>query len=53
MKTSFSRKQITTAVALALALGAVSNATQAQTLGVNEREVWTEGSKTQIWHRKF
>ncbi len=53
MKTSFSRKQITTAVALALALGAVSNATQAQTLGVNEREVWTEASKTQIWKNGF
>ena len=47
MKTSYGRKQI--AVACALALGIISGAARAQSLSANEREVWTEGTKSQIW----
>ena len=51
MKTSYSRKQI--AVACALALGIVSGAASAQSLSPNEREVWTEGAKAQIWKNGY
>ena len=51
MKTSYSRKQITVAVACALAMGIASGAARAQT--PNEREVWTEGAKAQIWKNGF
>jgi OOP family OmpA-OmpF porin len=53
MKTSYSRKQITAAVACALAFGIASGAARAQSLSPNEREVWTEGTKAQIWRNGF
>jgi OmpA-OmpF porin, OOP family len=53
MKTSFSRKQLTLAVACALALGLTSGFAQAQNFGSNEsREVW-KAAPAQIWKNGF
>lgn len=53
MKTTFSKKQLGLAVACALALGIASGAARAQSLSPNEREVWTESTKTQIWKNGY
>ena len=52
MKTTFSIKHLTQAVACALALGFASGAVQAQmgsTINDDSRQLWTEATKTQIW----
>ncbi len=53
MKTTFSKNQLGLAVACALALGIASSAARAQSLTPNEREVWTEATKTQIWKNGY
>ncbi len=53
MKTSFSKKQLTLAVASALALGLASSAVRAQSLApAAERQLWTENT-TQVWRNAF
>lgn len=53
MKTSMTKKQLTLAVACALALGFVSGATNAQSLRPDEREIWTDSAKVQVWKNGF
>jgi hypothetical protein len=56
MKTSSTKKQITLTVACALAMGLVSSAAIAQSHNFGppeQREVWTEGTKTQIWRNAY
>lgn len=55
MKTSFTKKQLSLAVACALALGFVSNAALAQSslLPASERELWTDIPAAQIWKNGF
>ena len=53
MKTTYSRNQISVAVACALALGIASSAARAQSMSPNEREVWTENTKAQIWKNGY
>jgi hypothetical protein len=55
MKTSFIRTQLSLAVACALVLGFASSAARAQSglSSADDREVWTEGTKTQIWKNGY
>lgn len=54
MKTAFISKQVSLAVACALALGFASDAVRAQSgLPANERETWTEQSKQQVWRNGY
>jgi len=54
MKTTFSRKQLTLAVACALALGFASSAARAQNFGPNDiRELWTDTPKAQVWKNGY
>lgn len=55
MKNSFSRKQLGTAVACALALSFVSFAVQAQIGGVpaDDRQVWVDHGQAQVWMNGF
>ena len=55
MKTSFSSKQLSLAVACALALGFAASAVRAQDVSrqsANERELWENSTKT-IWKSGF
>lgn len=54
MKTSTSNKQITLAVACALTLGFAASAARAQNFGPNDqRELWTDAPKVQIWKNGY
>ena len=54
MKNSFNRKQLSLAVACALALGFASGAAQAQNFGPTElRELWTDSPKAQVWKNGY
>ena len=57
MKTSTSSRQLKLAVACALALGAFSGAVQAQGFpgfsAPETRELWVEGTKTQVWRSGY
>ena len=54
MKTSMSKKQIGLAVACALTLGFAASAARAQNFGPNDqRELWTDTPKVQIWKNGY
>lgn len=54
MKISYSRKQLSLAVACALAVGFISESALAQNLTPNEaRDTWAENSRTQVWHNAY
>jgi OOP family OmpA-OmpF porin len=54
MKTSMSKRQIGLAVACALALGFAASAARAQNFGPNDqRELWTDTPKAQIWKNGY
>jgi OmpA-OmpF porin, OOP family len=53
MKTTFDKKHLALAVACALALGFASSAARAQHLTPNDRELWTDASKGQVWKNGY
>jgi OOP family OmpA-OmpF porin len=53
MKTSFNKKQLSLAVTCALLLGFASSAARADSIPPNDREIWTEHSRTQVWKNGY
>lgn len=54
MKTSFTDKQLSLAVACALALAFASGAARAQSVGpAGDRELWTDTPRAQVWKNGF
>jgi OOP family OmpA-OmpF porin len=54
MKNSFTKKQLSLAVACALALGFASGAVRAQSIGpAADRELWQDTPRAQIWKNGY
>jgi hypothetical protein len=54
MKNSFTKKQLSLAVACALALGFASSAVRAQSIGpAADRELWQDTPRAQIWKNGY
>ena len=53
MKTTFTKKQLSIAVASALALSFASGAVAQKMAPADERELWMENSRTMIWKNAY